>query len=204
MPALPLAQPGVEQPVGDVVERRRAASQMELLEDETDAAGAQRRQVRVAEPGHVVAVDPHPPGGRPVERTDDVQHRGLARAGRPDDGGELAALDMERDAGERGDPTRIDLRDVSQLDHLGIPTTVPGRDAVAGDLDLAVGEQPGLDRDVRRRAALDDLDTEPALLQGQQRGDRHRQHVLALVDGERHVDRGQRERCRQLLRLLAR
>ena len=42
------ARAGVEQPVGDVLERRRVLGQEELLEHEPDARGAQRRELAIA------------------------------------------------------------------------------------------------------------------------------------------------------------
>jgi hypothetical protein len=78
---------------------------VELLEHEADRGGAQGRQVTVAQPRDVVAQDAHDAGGRPVERAGEMQQRGLAGAGRPDDRGELAGADGEVRPAQRGDPT---------------------------------------------------------------------------------------------------
>ena len=69
---------GVEQAVGDIGDRRSPRGQMELLEDEPDAARPQARQLPIGQRGHVVAVDPHGARRGPVQRADQVQHRGLA------------------------------------------------------------------------------------------------------------------------------
>ena len=76
------ATPRVEQPVGDVLERRSARRQVELLEHEPDAPAAQRRQLRgrAARPTSC-AVDAHRArrsGGRARRST--LQQRRLARA----------------------------------------------------------------------------------------------------------------------------
>ncbi len=69
------------------------------------------------------------PAGRPVERADQVQHRGLAGAGRADDRHQFAVLDGQVDRAYGGDPAGIALGDAGQLDHLvahtGIPTFMP-------------------------------------------------------------------------------
>ena len=49
---------GVEQPVGDVVERGLVLGQEELLEHEADPRGAQRGQLSVAKLGDVESGDP--------------------------------------------------------------------------------------------------------------------------------------------------
>src|SRR5205814_8428702 len=59
------ADPGVEQAVGDRLADRYAGGEVELLEHESDGPGPQRGQLPVGEAGDVVAVDGHPPAGRP-------------------------------------------------------------------------------------------------------------------------------------------
>src|SRR5439155_10072752 len=118
---------GVEEAVGDVVQGAYAAGQVELLEHEPDPAGAQGGQCPVGQRGDVVAVDVDRAGGRPVERTDDVQHGRLAGPGRADDGDQFAVVDVEGGTGEGFDAARVDLADVAQGgDHFGTPTFVPG------------------------------------------------------------------------------
>ena len=73
---------GVQQPVGDVVQRGLVLGQEELLEHEPDPGRPQRGQVPVAQAGHVQAGDPHRAGGGPVQGAHQVQQRGLARPGR--------------------------------------------------------------------------------------------------------------------------
>src|SRR5205807_671879 len=59
------------------------------------------------------------PAARPLERADDVQKRGLARPGRPDDGDQLALPDAERHSAQGVDRRlrAVDLRDPLQLEH---------------------------------------------------------------------------------------
>ena len=87
----PRRRAGVEQPGGDVVERAHPVEQEELLEDEADPARAQRRPARGrrARPTSSPATRTDA-ARRPLERAHDVQQRRLARAGRPDDGEQLA------------------------------------------------------------------------------------------------------------------
>jgi hypothetical protein len=117
----PLGEPGVEQAVGHVVERRLAVEQEELLEHEADLPGPQRRELGVAERRGVVAGHQHLSGRRAVERADDVQQRRLARPRGADDGGQLAAVDGQVDA--RQDLQRrvagVGLGDAAQLQHRG-------------------------------------------------------------------------------------
>ena len=96
-PALLLRHAGVEQPVGHVVHRVTPGGQVELLEDEADPAGPQRGQLPVGERRDVVPVDPDAARGRPVQRADQVQHGGLAGAGRADDRDQLAVADPQAD-----------------------------------------------------------------------------------------------------------
>src|SRR4029450_953141 len=81
---------GVEQPVGDVLPRRGMFGQEELLEAEADLPGPQLREFAVAQPRRVDPTDPDHAAGGPLERPDDVQERGLARPGGPDDRPQLA------------------------------------------------------------------------------------------------------------------
>ena len=55
------ACPGIQQPVGDVVQRAGVLGQEELLEHEADPGGPQRGQLPVGQGGHVEAGDPHRP-----------------------------------------------------------------------------------------------------------------------------------------------
>src|SRR5690606_39741272 len=73
----------------------------------------------------VVPVDPDRARGGPVERADGVEHPRLARPGRPGDGDQLAAPDLQRDLVQRGDAARGDLAHPCQPDHFAIPTAVP-------------------------------------------------------------------------------
>ena len=59
--------------------------------------------LRRADIGHVFCVDQHLPGGDVLKTGDEAQKRRLAAAGRPDEHGELAVLDIEIDAVDDAD-----------------------------------------------------------------------------------------------------
>src|SRR5207249_3036156 len=60
------------------------------------------RQPAVAQPRRVDSTDPDHAAAGPLERAHDVQERGLARPGWPDDGDQLAPPDGEGHAAEGG------------------------------------------------------------------------------------------------------
>ena len=106
---------GVEQAVGDVLQRAVGLQQVELLEDEADATRPERRQVAVGGAGDVGPGDPHEPAGRPFQGAHDVQQRRLARARRADDRAQLAVLHGQVDAAQRLHAAVVALDDVRQL-----------------------------------------------------------------------------------------
>src|SRR2546423_10298160 len=69
--------------------------QEELLEDEADLASPQPRELAVAQPRRVDPADPDDAAAGPLECPDDVQKRGLAGPGGPDDRHQLAPPDGE-------------------------------------------------------------------------------------------------------------
>ena len=75
----------VEQPVCDVLARRASVEEEELLEHEADRACPERRERAIGELRGDVTVDSDRPGGRTLERAEDVEQGRLAGAGRPDD-----------------------------------------------------------------------------------------------------------------------
>ena len=111
---------GVEQPVGDVLPHRGVLGQEELLEDEADLLGPQPRQLAVAQPRRVDSTDPDHAAAGPLQRPDDVQERGLARPGGPDDRHQLAAPDGEGHPPQRGHRRllAVDLGDLLQLQNV--------------------------------------------------------------------------------------
>ena len=113
---LPLPEPAVEQPVGDVVQHPHPRSEVELLEDEADRLGPQRRQPAVGQPGHVHPEQFDRAAAGPVQGAEQVQHRRLARAGRPDHGHALAVLDPQRHPPQRVHPARVGLGHPVQQD----------------------------------------------------------------------------------------
>ena len=149
-PALAERQAGVEQAVGDVVERRPAVEQEELLEHEPDRARPERRERAVGELGRRMPVDPDRPGRRPLERPEDVEERRLARAGRADDRDELALLDRERDAAQRGDVGPVALLEPGCLEDGASfrrpPRSTPSATPLPSISTYPSANDPGLDR----------------------------------------------------------
>ena len=129
-PLVPLGggDPGVEQRQLDVLQRRGARQQVEVLEDEADRLVAEVRQLVVGEAGDVLPLQQVAAGGGAVEAAEQVHQRRLARARGPHDGDELALRDLERDAAERRQldvAHPVDLGDVLQLDQGGLGHLVP-------------------------------------------------------------------------------
>ena len=101
----------------EVVEHRHVGEQLDVLERARDADG--RDLVRPA-PRQLVlsaggAVKQDAPALRPVEAADAVEQAGLAGAVGADDGHDLAVVDVEAHAVERGDAAegerdRLDLK----------------------------------------------------------------------------------------------
>jgi hypothetical protein len=73
------AHAGVQQSVGDVVQRGGVLVEEKLLEDEPDRDRPQPGQLPVGHVGDVQAGDPHRPGGGLVQGAHQVQQRRLAR-----------------------------------------------------------------------------------------------------------------------------
>src|SRR5262249_43958210 len=92
----------LEEPPGhDVVERRHAAKQRDILEGAGDAllGGAMRPHA----PPRLASIRD---GAllRMIEAVDDIEHRRLAGAVRPDDREDLVLADLDRNLGERPHP----------------------------------------------------------------------------------------------------
>ena len=109
--ALPVADACVDERQGDVLERRDAREQVEVLEDEPDLLVARPREGIVVEAGDLLPVKLVGALRRAVEAAEDVHERRLARAGRPHQSGELALVDIRRDAVERGELLAADVID---------------------------------------------------------------------------------------------
>ena len=125
-----------------VLQRRPVRQQMEGLEDEPDPAAAQRGPVPVAQPARVQAVQQVAARGRRVEQAEQVQQRGLARAGRPGHRHVVTRLDDQVGRAQRRHRRRagVGAGQAAQFDHrrthlclplafgpahLPIPFTVP-------------------------------------------------------------------------------
>ena len=114
--------------------------------------------------------------GRPVEAAQDVHHRGLARAGRPDDRHELAGMDLEADVDEgrdlhpahRVDPADLVERDDRSSSIVSRPAAEAAAPATDGEPQAAAQAAAGR----RRRAGPGRVDAgDHGLALGQAAGD---------------------------------
>ena len=121
------------------VRRDGAAEEVGTLGHQPEAL-PQDVEVGVA---HVHAVDEHLAARRVVQARDEVDERGLARAGAPDDRGARAALGRERDAGQDGLlRAGVGEGDVAELDR---PRRVELGHGVGGRDDGGLGREHLLD-----------------------------------------------------------
>ena len=194
---------GVQQPVGDVLERGRVLGEEELLEDEADPRRAHCGQLAVGHLRRVEAGDRHPPRARTLERPHQVQERRLARPGRPDDRRQLAGADAEAHALQRGNrrvrPVR--LRHGVELEHrrrgrdghdAGTTMRRPAEspEPLTWTSPLESSNRPGSTADEPVRATgLDHLDRVAAAREREQRVDGHDEHALDGGGRDRDVDR---------------
>ena len=110
--------------------------QEELLEDEADPGGPQRRELPVGQHGHVEARDQHPAAARAVEGAHQVEESGLARPRRAHDGDQLPLVDAEADPPQSldggldgvglGDPLELQDRAARRHRPRGYPARGPG------------------------------------------------------------------------------
>src|SRR5262245_6338620 len=119
VPLHPEVAPGHE-----VVEHAHAAEQRDVLEGPLDALHRGLVRVDLAAPA---ALERDGSALRVVHAVDDVQHRGLARAVRPDDGAHLVLTHIERHALQR-DHAAEGERDVLDFENRRTGTT-PGQAA---------------------------------------------------------------------------
>ena len=109
------------QDVGDVLERRLALDELEVLEDDADRA-SQVGDLRVRKRRDLAAADDDLPLGRQLLPEEEPQQRGLPGPGGARDEDELPALDLEADVAERRSPLGVALRQVRDPDQ-GRPTS---------------------------------------------------------------------------------
>src|SRR5207248_1271461 len=93
------AAPAVQADAG-VVERAHAPEELDVLERPRHA---ERRDGVAGQPRDVAPAQDDPTGGGTVRARDDIDRRGFARAVRPDEPADLALVDREVDARERGE-----------------------------------------------------------------------------------------------------
>ena len=102
----------------DVFDGRRARQEVVLLKDEAEFVPAQVGEVVCIERGDVNAVEQVGARGRAVEAPDDVHERGLARARRSHDRGELSRRERKRDAVYRREERLADGEEAAQIARL--------------------------------------------------------------------------------------
>ena len=111
----------------DVFDRGEIRDHVELLEDEADGFGANMVEVRGAEAGDVLSVQPDFAAGGAVEASDEIDHGALAGAGGAHHRDPLAGRDRERNVVERFNKAAviffrfggITLGDIVQSNHCG-------------------------------------------------------------------------------------
>ena len=98
---------GTHRPLGDlrhqcdVLPGREARDQIVELEHEAHVAPAIRRETAVVEVGQLQVAEEKPAAGGMIEPAHDVQERGLATAGRPQEYDELPRPDLQVNALKR-------------------------------------------------------------------------------------------------------
>ncbi len=118
--SLGATQPGVHQRQGDLLEGRGARQQVELLEDEADAAAADARLGVVGQLADVLAAQQVSSAVGRVQTAEDVHQRALAAARRPHDGQELPLAHLQVEAAQGMDDVLahlIALGDVAHGNH---------------------------------------------------------------------------------------
>src|SRR3989441_3573549 len=101
-----------------IFERREIRHEMKLLENEADFFGAVTHQFAFAEFRKVHAVHDHVTGSQCIQAAENVEERGLPRAGRPHERDPFAKVHSETDAVER--TQRTVLLDQVVDDHLSL------------------------------------------------------------------------------------
>ena len=184
---------GVQQALGDVVERGQPVEQVERTGTRTrSGAPAAPASSRLATSSPVSCPSTtHGARGAAVEGAHDVQQRGLAGPGRADDGHQLARVHGKVDAVQHLE-VAVALPELAHLQHgsrsvMPAPRSGRPRLEARGDLDVAVGVEAGLDG--HQLAALTAYG-EATLGQRDQRGDRDGlstslRVVAGQVDGDR-------------------
>ena len=97
------------QPEGDVLEHRQMREQRIALEREAERPRLRRPL------GHALVAEVDLAGRRRLEPGDDAEQRGLAAAGRAEEGHELPLLDLEHDIAKRNDAAEL-LADAIESD----------------------------------------------------------------------------------------
>src|ERR1035437_591091 len=116
------------------VEKR---NEVEELEDEAGLLATEAGGFRIAEPADYLAVEYHFAARRPVEATQKLEERALARTGRSHQGHEFAPPDLERHALQRLDVARteaIALREIQRFEDDPALLGSPGR--CAGNMGI--------------------------------------------------------------------
>src|SRR4029077_3111305 len=80
-----------------VLAGRKRRNQLERLEDEADLRTPEAGERVLVESAEVFSVQPHAPGGGPVQAREQTQQRRLAASRRADDGDEAARVYLEAD-----------------------------------------------------------------------------------------------------------
>ena len=80
-------------------------NEMECLEDESDPTSAAPGSLLFVEPSHLLTGQEVSAGRRPIEQSQDLEEGGFARTRGAGQGQPFSIVDLEVDAGQRGDIT---------------------------------------------------------------------------------------------------
>ena len=149
----------IEQSIGDVVQRRLSSEEEELLKDEPDVTGPQRRELLVVEIVNVVTGDRDRARCCSVERADHMEERRLPRSRWADDGDQLPSSNIEIEAANcvHGRCARIRFRDVREGENRAVAVRVEGVRRGVGD-----GLAHGMTTFVPGSSSLEVTSTEPS------------------------------------------
>src|SRR5271168_1492277 len=138
----------------NVVERRHATEQRQILEGSGDAA--RRRGMGPHAPAHL-PLERDAPGLRLVEAVHDVEHRGLASAVRTDDRADLALADVERHSRQRTHAAERERNILNGKQYLAERRVPRGRRPHAARSNAAARAGYGLRSRIATRAAMTPL-----------------------------------------------
>src|SRR5580692_8950087 len=111
LPPIGLIQTRQQQRQLNILERSEHRNQVVELEYQPDMPRAPARQVALLHPGNFLAADGYTSGACVIDSRDQVEHRGLARPGRPHDRDKAPRWNLYRHVVERANLELVALVD---------------------------------------------------------------------------------------------